>query len=86
MAYVSQSFRHGPSAVDGRSLAISIRLKSLGLAHHAARQTHRFGSEADISLGGSQASQKRARICFGSHLVATYVSSVSAGTISSSSE
>ena len=52
-----------------------------GLSLHfaAVQQYGRFRSEADIGFDGSKASQKRARIYFGSHVVATNVSSVPAG-------
>jgi hypothetical protein len=40
--------------------------------HFAPRTKRRFGSEADIGLGGSQASEERARIYFGSSFGPTY--------------
>jgi hypothetical protein len=38
----------------------------------AAHQARRFGSEADSGLGGSQASEERARIYFGPSIGPTY--------------
>jgi hypothetical protein len=56
-------------------------MSPVGPSRHVAavQQYGCFRSEADIGLGGSQASQKRTRIYFGSHLAATYGYSALAG-------